>query len=228
MSFTLGTADLARAELNYPEGGVWMARCYPVEPTTVAKGARVTLTLGSAVANGTIRRGGTFNHATGILVVGGADGWARTLPRHAPYRADNGVRLSTVAADLAADTGESVVLEPGQERALGYAWTRGAGVASEALDALSGGLWWVAPDGVTHIGPHPAPVAVPGATVYSVESVQPERGWARISCPDDALGAFVTGALVPLGEGVGSMAIESASLQVSPSRVVVELWGRIG
>jgi hypothetical protein len=204
-----------------------MARCYPVDTATLATGARVTLTLGGLVLAGTVRRGGTFVSSTGILVVGGADGWARTLGPRAPYRADNGVRLSTVAADLAADAGERVALEPGVERVLGYAWTRGAGVASGALDALSAGLWWVAPGGETRVGPRPAASAVPGATVYSVEACEPERGWARLSCPDDALGAFLPGVAVPLGEGAGTMAVEAVDVAVDPGRVVVELRGRL-
>lgn len=227
MTFTLGAADLTRARLSLPPWGVWMARCYPVDTVAVQTGAAVTLTLGSLVLQGTIRRGGTFLASTGILVVGGADGWARTLARRDPYRADNGVRLSTVAADLATDAGERLVLESGVERSLGYAWTRPAGVASVALDALSAGPWWVAPDGVTHLGPRPAPMAIPTATVYSVEAVQPERGWARVSCPDDMIGALLPGVAVPLGEGAGVMAVEAVEVAVDPGRVVLELRGRL-
>lgn len=226
MTFALDAHDLTRAQLIIPPLGVWMARCYPVDAAAVATGARVTLTLGSLVLAGTIRRGGTFLSSTGILVIGGADGWARMLARRDPYRADNGVRLSTVAADLAADAGERIALEAGVERSLGYAWTRPAGVASVSLDALSA-AWWMASDGVTHLGPRPAPTAIPSATVYSVEAVQPERGWARVSCPDDMIGAFLPGVAVPLGEGAGTMAVEAVEVSVDPGRVVLELRGRL-
>lgn len=227
MPFTLDSHDLARCRLSLPPYGVWMARCYPVETATVTTGARVSLTLGSLALRGTVRRGGTFVSSTGILVVGGADGWARTLPRRDPYRADNGVRLSSVVADLAADAGETVTLQAGVERSLGYAWTRPAGVASGALDALTAGLWWVGTGGETVVGVRGVAVAVPTATVYSVERVEPERGWARLACPDDAIGAFLPGVAVPLGEGAGTMAVEAVEVMVDPGRVVVEMRGRL-
>lgn len=231
MAFTLDASDLGTVQLGMPGGGVWMARCSPVEGVAVATGAAVTLTLGGLVLAGTVRRGGVFVYSTAVTVVGGADGWARSLPRHLPYRADNGVRLSSVLADLAADAGERVVLSAAASGAvLGYAWTRPAGVASESLDAAcarAGLTWWVGVDGETQVAAARPVVPVPGTAHYTVERVAAERGWALLSCEDDALGAFVPGASVPLGGGAGTMIVDCVDVSVDPRRVMVEVFGPI-
>ncbi|MFT3773016.1 MAG: hypothetical protein QM820_47135 [Minicystis sp.] len=137
MSFTLAGNDLQAADVQILGYGIWTAEVSLADARPLTSGSGVQLVLSDLTMEGTIRSGGEFVGETRYFVVGGADGWAKTVKRRA-YRADNGIRLSQVAQDLAAEVGETVVVLPAAERVVGYAWQRLGGSASAALSDLAG------------------------------------------------------------------------------------------
>lgn len=218
--FALGDQDLRSARIALPTYGVWSARVVLLRSKVLAVGSATQITVGDLILQGVIRAGGDFQGRSSYLVVGGAGGWDKLVGKR-PHRADNGVRLSTVVGDVAAEVGEQVVLETGVERSVGYAWLRAAGVAASIFEPL-GVRWWVAPDGVTHVGDRPS-TRVPASLRLLVEDYDPAIPMATLVSPDDAYAALQPGAIVAGPEG--DFTIADVDLYVEAGQVRVDLWG---
>ncbi len=80
-------------------------------------------------------------------IVGGKNGLSAPLPPKA-YSQSGQIQLSLVLNDLAAECGETIVVDT--DRSLGNAWVRAEQSAARTLDILTGGEWWMAPDGTIH------------------------------------------------------------------------------
>jgi hypothetical protein len=219
MAYTLAGLDLRRAEGNVPRYGIPVASAWLTDEAALVAGARASLVVGDLTMKGTLRRGGTFAGSTEWILDGGAGGWSKNVAaRH--HRSDGGIMLSQVAADLAAEVGEQVVLEPGVDRSLGYAWTRIAGLASEALDAL-GVPWWVEVDGVTHLGTRPV-LPVPSTVAFQVADYSPRFRRAQLVSPGDTFAAFLPGATWS-APGIDPFTVTSFRLSVDRSSASLDV-----
>lgn len=216
MTFALGAVDLSWALVRLPKRGVWSARLGLAENRPPARDARTLLTLGTLQLACTVIEPGMFVEAASVFVVGGAGGWRRAV-RARRYRADNGIRLSTTARDLAADAKELLEVDPALDRVLGYAWMRPEGLASAALDELAA-VWWVAPDGVTRLGPRPT---VQAPDHLAIDPYEPDIGRAVIGVPDDDLARLIPGAVIPELDG---FVVGSAIVRLTDRRIDVEVW----
>lgn len=205
---------LSSADLSIPERGIWSARIRLADEAQIEIGTRGTLQLGGLELEGTVVDGGTFAGVGDYHVVGGAGGWRTSAPSRF-YRADNGVRLRQVAEDLAVAVGERVELA--EDRALGSAWTRASGLASDALDQLAAS-WYVREDGVTVLGARPAGTIT--AEVH-VQSFDPARRTAVVVLADEDLGEIVPGRWIATDDL--SLRLEHVRLAVAPGRVFAEV-----
>jgi hypothetical protein len=218
MPFLVGGYELRSCTAVLPDQGVWSARADLVGGKAPPVGARASVNLGDLTLTGTIRIAEVVAGRAEVFVVGGSDGWGKTVKRRV-YRADNGVKLAKVAQDLASDAGETLGLLGALAGAvLGYAWVRPEGLASFALNEL-GQPWYVGLDGVTNLGTWPA-VARAGLRL-SVE-YRPSLRRAEIKSPDDAFASLVPGSVIS-GDGFPELAIRSTTIRVTDRRVLAEV-----
>jgi hypothetical protein len=222
MSFQLNGFDLSSARVSIPWSGVWFADISLTDGKALTIGDRANLVLSDLTMVGTILSGGEYVGRSNYMIVGGYAGWSKVVLRR-PYRSDDAVKLSEVIADLARESGEKLALEPGTDRKLGYAWTRLGGTASSALRDLVGSSWWVAPDGITHVGMRPA-TTVPSSVKLVLEEYDPRWKRATISCPDDKIAAFMPRATFS-ADNIPNFTIASVDLCITPGSVRLEVLG---
>lgn len=218
MTFALAGAPAQSITLTVPGSRIWRARVKVAGPKTLAIGAAVKLTVGGLELAGAVHDGGTFAAQSEYIVVGGAGRWGREVKRR-PYRSDGGVKLSTVLADLAMDAGERVKMDA-PDRSLGYAFLRATGPASQALELIAPS-WWMAGDGVTHVGTRPA-TTLPGRIKYRVQDYEPAHRRGLLGVADEDIGAFLPGVAIEVPE-VGTVRIGTLTVRVSPKSVAVEV-----
>lgn len=221
--FAVGDIDAPAGSLLFPAKGVWGGRISLSTDAPPVVGRRVAVVAGSLSASGTVTDSGSQASASEVEVWGGAAGWRRVLAARPVYRDDALVYLSRPLQDLATATGETVTLQAGAERALGYAWTRPRGPACTALDELSPTGWWVDRAGVTHVGarPSPAPVTAPWTLAFPPS---PASGWLLLAVQQEHLSAFDVGGVLD-GEGL-SRPFTIGALRVLWARgsVRIEVW----
>jgi hypothetical protein len=99
-----------------------------------------------------------YGGRTTARLVGGRGMLGKTLPAK-PYRSPAGVRLSTVLADVARETGETIVVEATADRVLGSHFVREEAIASRLLNSI-GGLWYVDTNGTIRVATARAPTAI--------------------------------------------------------------------
>lgn len=223
MTYQFNKNDIQSARVNIPGSGIWMAEVATTEGKVYKTGDPVSLVLSDLVMAGTVVTGGEYVGSASYVVIGGSGKWSSQVKRRA-YRTDSGVRLSEVVRDLAQEIGERIFLEPGVDRTLGYAWERLAGLASSALRDVVGSAWWVAADGVTHIGPRPAAI-IPSSTKIVLGNFDPMFRRASISLPDDKLAAFAPGATFSVENLPAGFLISTSLIFVRSSHVRLELLG---
>lgn len=134
--------------LTWPAWGLWaadvsLASSSPI-PSTAAP-----LTIGPLTLIGSAFRAASFAGSRSARIVGGYGGWGDPVPSQA-YRGSN-VRISTVLRDVATLVGEKVSVDIPDANLGGF--VREAARASRVLRQVAGSSWWIAPDGVTHVGP---------------------------------------------------------------------------
>jgi hypothetical protein len=218
MPFLVGGYELRSCTAVLPDQGVWSARADLVGGKAPPEGARVSVNLGDLTLTGTVRHAAVFAERAEVFIVGGADGWSAPVKRRA-YRADNGVRLSKVAADLAADAGETLgPLGALAGAVLGYAWVRPEGLASDALNEL-GHPWYMGLDGATNLGTWPAETRT--GLRLGVE-YRPSLRRAEITSPEDAFSALVPGSVIS-GDGFPTLTIRSTTISVTDRRAFAEV-----
>ena len=219
MSFTLQGSPLQSAIVRIQRFGVPSADVSTVDVLDLAVGTRVTLAVGDLSLTMSVASGGTFAGRSSYTLLGGAGKWSVPVPRKG-HRSDQGITVTEVARDLATDADEiGVVIEPGAERPLGYAWERRAGVASDALDQLVGDAWWIASDGMTHVGARSSRAISP--PTLTVQHYDPATRRATVALEDDACAQLLPGAVLtasglpaPLDVGGCVLRVEGGTLEV--------------
>lgn len=169
-----------------------------IEASTNVSG-KVTLIIGDSLALvGTVdtSRDGVFGDTRSVRIVGGANGWARSLPPR-DYANDAGVKVESIAQHLAMATGETFgTLAPTTPR-VGVHYTRRSGSAANTLVDIIGDVqWWVDYAGVTQVGARPA--STPDPRAYAVVDYDARSGRAVIS-PDD-LGTISPGSQIRVSD----------------------------
>jgi len=231
---------VSRAILHVPRWGVPMADVWMLDAPKVIPGARVVLTLGDLAIVGTLLPGGTFGGTADYTVVGGAGGWHLPVPSRS-YSDSAAVKFPQVVTDLVRAAGEDRDGAPvlGASISLGVTWTRPATLARDALDAISphppgapnmGGQWWVARDGVTHIGPRVATACAPVA--MSIMSYDPAMKRATVALADDTIAQLYPGATVTApwedNAPASTLLVGSMTVRAEPGGIEVDLFGEKG
>lgn len=218
---TLAGAAVSRATLRIPRWGAWSADVTLADSPALTVGQRVDLVIGDLALRGTLRPGGDFGGTSTWTVIGGAGRWDTAVLARGD-RDDGLVMLSQAARDLALAAQEDGIIVSA-DRPLGYAWTRPAGLASDALRALAGEAWWVAPDGVTHIGPRPSSQVAP--STLTVQRF--DRSTLRASCllADDALAQLLPGATATAPGLPAPLTVGSLVAHVEDGSITVDLFG---
>lgn len=138
---------VTRARVQIPAWGAWWADVDLAEAAALS--GSVALTIGGYECHGAIVSGGAFNGRAAYRIVAGAGGWGRTTPPKA-YHDDAGVKASTVLADAAAFSGETLAGAPATR--LGPHYARASAMASQVLHSIASRGWYVDFAGVTQIG----------------------------------------------------------------------------
>lgn len=223
MAFKLNDAPIQHATVRVPAYGAWTATVAVAGPLVLAEGARATLIVGDLTLIGTVSAGGTYAEQATYQIVGGNAKWS-ALVLAFTHRSDLGVTVAEAAAALCSAAGElGVVLEAGAERPLGYAWLRRGGLASDALAELVGSSWWVAVDGVTHLGPRPSTSIQPANVNVLAYEVALRR--ATVALTDDALAQLQPGVAVTLPGLPAPLQIGGVTIRVEAEAVTVDLLG---
>ncbi len=214
---TIAGIEAQPLHVSVPTTGPWYATGELVTATAVAGAARVQ--IGSLELAGTVRDHGAWALRGGVLVVGGADGWARDVSaRH--YHSDAGVRAQLVVSDLASEVGETLGNFSTSRERVGVDYVRARGPASRALRlAVGDAAWWVDYDGVTHVGRRPR-AEIDGA--YEVLSCDPRTRTAVVATDD--LGRVQVGSV--LRERLPApLVVWSLDLTVQGGEVRAHVWG---
>lgn len=223
MAFDLSGKPISNAVLTISRHGVPHADVGLVEAADIAPGTAVTLSIGDVVMVGTVTGGGTVAGEARYGIVGGAAGWQKAITA-LTYADDNGVTLAQVAADLAAECGETIT--GAEAKAVGSRWLRPAGVASTALRELVGDRWYVGLDGVTYLTTRPV-ATTPAAGSVVVESYDMTTGRAVLSAEDDGVSRFMPGSLIASAVLPSSVIVMETVLRVSRESVRAEVLSQL-
>lgn len=150
MTATLAGATVTRCRLQIPAWGAWWADVDLADETTLS--GRATLALGGVSWEGSVVSGGPSRGRSAYRIVGGAGGWGRDVPPQA-YRDDAGVKVATVAGDVARLAGETLADVPSARMGPHYARQRGP--ASRVLHDVAPQAWHVDAAGVTRLALRP-------------------------------------------------------------------------
>lgn len=193
----LNGARLVSCRVTIGAAGPWIADVMTADDsaivgTSTAAGAvGVTLRIGDLVLVGAVMRDQAFAGTRGLLLVGGAGGWGKTVPPQA-YHNPAGIPLALPLGDVAAVAGETI--DPAELAAgalLGPDFVREGAPASRVLEQLVGPAWWVAADGVTHVQPRPQ------STIESPFLVEHYDGaTGRLLASTEAIADWTPGAVV--------------------------------
>jgi hypothetical protein len=151
---TLNGLRVVSVRLEHPWRGAWVADL-DLDPDVVAlapTSGKATLTIGTTPLIGTIdsRASGVFSSKAKARLVGGGNGWDKTVTRQ-HYHSDAAVISTQLYATTGVQVGEVVTdLVP---RPLGNDWVRTTGPASQVFDLPSPVEWHVDLTGVTIVGP---------------------------------------------------------------------------
>ena len=208
-SASLSGHAVSRARVSLPSWGLWHA------DVEIAGGAdlsgAVVLSIADADYAGAIVSGGTWQGRSRYVVAGGAGGWGADLPARS-YVNDAGVKASTVLADLARETGETI--EDAPTTAIGPAWVRPAGPALAPMHLLYPSGWHVGADGVTRIGVRAAAEWTGALTVLSRD----DAAGSMLIAPETVAG-LEPGAVV---DGLEAVDVE---IEIEPGLLRARLWG---
>lgn len=140
------------------------------------------LTIGDFSQVMAVQKTGAHGGSRGLWLVGGANGWKKTIRRQF-YSDAQGIKLASVLRDAAQLAGESVSLGSAfAGRVLGQFYNREEAPASRTLALTVGTSWWIDPLGVTQIGDRPTSVIA--VDFDPVEPIRPEVGLYTIATED--------------------------------------------
>lgn len=226
MTATLNSLTCTSVKAVIPRYGNWTAwATLATEEAVATAPGGVTLAVAGLSLVGTVRRQGVRNGLRSVELEGGYGGWSRSVsPRGdgGGLKADNLVRLSSVAESIALAAGERVVVADGVDRKVGAVVAARLGgldagaLLSQACASPAGSSvvpWWVAPDGTTQLG------ARTGAAVTARAVDSDALGRAYVFAEDDAApllpGATIDGApIVELTIEAGASVTEVATVAV--------------
>lgn len=214
---TLNGEHALRATVILPRWGVWTADVQLANETDAqsALSGAAKIELEDLTLTGTIQPGGNWGNLGWYKVVGGAAGWAKPLKPNS-YRAEAGVKASTVLDDAAREVGET--LAGFTDWRVGPAFVRPPKeTAARVLDLLAPEGWYVDEAGVTHIGVR-APSTYDG-THRLLES-RPDQRRLMLAC--DTLVGLVPGATV---EGLEAATVRH---EYSEDELRSHVWGTMG
>jgi hypothetical protein len=133
--------------VQVPSWGVPWCDVTLAEPSVLSGAVRVS--IGGATIVGTVVSGGVFDGIAAYRIAAGRGRWGVTVPAKS-YQTDNGVKISTVANDVANACGETLSGAPATP--MGPHYARASEPASRTLNALFPQAWYVGLDGVTYVG----------------------------------------------------------------------------
>jgi len=176
---TIENQNVTDARVYLPAWGVpWAEVSLDAEATLRG---RVTLKVADLVFMGTVMSGGVGPVGrSSFRIAAGAGMWGKKLPTKS-YANDAGVKTSTVIADVARESGETVdaATLPQATSRVGYGWTREAAPAARILQLVSTDRWFVDHvDGVTKIKSR---AIFPLTTPVTVQSVDRARELVMLS-----------------------------------------------
>lgn len=180
--------QVLNASFVLPRYGVWTVRGEISEPVIMTGQVSIVDDLAGRTLVCTIRESRIDAGRGQFEAVGGAGGWAKTLPREG-YHNDAGVKTAIVVGDAARLAGETLSAAPGGLLPAHFA--RRAGAASGVLHALFPKAWYVNDAGQTVL-------ATPTAFAYDVASsvVTPDSYADCVSIAADSLAKFAPGLTV--------------------------------
>lgn len=185
---------VVRARVSIPAWGAWFADVVVDGEVTLSGAA--SLVVADATFKGSVLSGGAAKGRSSFRLVGGAGGWAKTIPsKH--YANDAGVKLSTVLGDAAAAVEETLDASTVPATRVGPAWTRPEDPAARVLELVSPGAWYVGEDGVTRLGRRPRTTYAGKGTLGPVD-----RGRAKVTVAADSIAGITPGVVVAELEAV--------------------------
>jgi hypothetical protein len=125
MKATVGDKRVQSLVLHVHQHGPWFCDAVLDEAPDGAMAGAIVVKIESSEWHGTVAPAysGTFSAVRKLRVVGGANGWASSLPAR-QYHNDLGVKVETVIRDAAAECGETIGNLDLPSTRLGHDWTR--------------------------------------------------------------------------------------------------------
>jgi hypothetical protein len=200
---------ITRARVQVPAWGIWWIDCDLADETDLS--GTVTCAIADKTFHGVVMSGGSSPGKSAYRIIGGRGGWHHSVIAKA-FIDDAGVKVSTVAADLARIVGEDIADVPATRRGPHYA--RQAGLASLAMHELAPRSWYVDFDGVTHFGARPS-VAYAG----TAPRVEFDRAIGVAAYATEEIGALVPGVVVP-----GLIAATDVEYELDAKRLTVRVY----
>lgn len=211
---------LTKLELHVPWLGPWYADC--VLDDTADLSGRQTLTWGDVQLQGTIAPSfsGAFIGLPTVRLVAGANGWSKAV-RPKAYHNDAGVKLRTVAADVASEVGETTGTLPDASSRFGSDYVRFAGRASLTLTRCAQlAAWYVDYAGVTHIGDRSSPLKPPPTALISNYDPRSHVVVAKLSSlADVAIGMTLSDPRFP-----SDLVVRELLITAAPDGLEARLW----
>lgn len=217
---SLNGARANHARLRVPFAGRWYADVY-LDGAEAPAGA-ATLQVGEVTFAGTIapEHSGAFVGAVAVRLIGGANGWGKTVAARS-YHNDIGVKRADVVAALANDIGEKLDAAGDAER-IHVDFTRLSGPAWLVLEHLLGATpWRVDFDGTTRYGARPAATLAGDAELLDVDSRQKLM---TFSAPDPSsvpIGAVVSDKRLP-----APLTVRELDIEIGASGTRITAWGQ--
>lgn len=206
---------IARGTVTLPRRGIWLVIVQLADVLDLVDGAKVQVSFADLTLSGFVvpNHGGTFAGASSYWIAGGMGGWKKTLPPR-PYRNDAGVKLSKVVADLATETGETVVAGL-TDSILGLGFQRPEQEASATMAFVCQDGWYVAEDGRTHVGKRPATTPLVDPT--AILDREPSAAMTLLAL--DQLAGIVPEATI------GGMKVAHVTHSLSGHALRTRIWG---
>ena len=207
---TLAGHPIERGTLLIPRAGIPTADVRVA--SEVALSGDVELVFGGLTMAMHVVDGEVFTSRGWYRLVGGKGRLREDVPARS-YRAEGGVKRSTVLRALAADSGETITI-PATDTRIGPAFARPLEEASRTLDAVAPDGWYVDAAGTVQIG---ARAAATFTSAYSLIDRRPDLDLLTIAAED--LSTLLPGAVV---EGVEAGSVRH---EIGPDSVRSHIWG---
>ena len=174
---TLGGNRIVSGQILTPYYGA--AAADVLLASTASVDAQTELVIGNLSMAVHVVRQASFAGSRSFRLVAGHGGW-RTLVDRKWYSSPVALPLATIMSDVAAEVGERVSVPA--SRLISAQYSRSRGKAVRVLEQLAPD-WWIAPDGVTHVGSRDAsPITSP----LTVERFSGSKGQLVIATEDMA------------------------------------------